>query len=134
MKAAIFDMDGTLLDSMSQWRRLNVEFIRQRGIEPTEEEAVELTQLSGIKAVRYFQEHFGMDCDYDEISDIACRAMEKVYAAGVPEKPGAAAYLRRLGERGSCAWSPRRRLRAMHSSGSTTRASRRTATSSTARR
>ena len=36
MKAAIFDMDGTLLDSMSQWRQLNVEFIRQRGIQPTE--------------------------------------------------------------------------------------------------
>ena len=89
MKAAIFDMDGTLLD-----------FIRQRGIQPTEEEAMELTQLSGVKAVRYFQERFGMDCDYDEISAISCRAMEKVYAEGVPEKPGAAAYLRRLGERG----------------------------------
>lgn len=100
MKAAIFDMDGTLLDSMGQWRQLNVEFIRQRGIQPTEEEAMELTQLSGIKAVRYFQERFGMDCDYDEISAISCRAMEKVYAEGVPEKPGAAAYLRRLGERG----------------------------------
>ena len=100
MKAAIFDMDGTLLDSMGQWRQLNVEFIRQRGIQPTEEEAMELTQLSGVKAVRYFQERFGMDCDYDEISAISCRAMEKVYAEGVPEKPGAAAYLRRLGERG----------------------------------
>ena len=100
MKAAIFDMDGTLLDSMGQWRQLNVEFIRQRGIQPTEEEAMELTQLSGVKAVRYFQERFGMDCDYDEICEIACRAMEKVYAEGVPEKPGAAAYLRRLGERG----------------------------------
>ena len=39
MKAAIFDMDGTLLDSMGQWRHLNVEFIRRQGIKPTEEEA-----------------------------------------------------------------------------------------------
>ena len=71
MKAAIFDMDGTLLDSMGQWRQLNVEFIRRQGIKPTEEEAFELTQLSGVKAVRYFQEHFGMTCDYDEICESA---------------------------------------------------------------
>ena len=38
MKAAIFDMDGTLIDSMLPWRRLNVEFVRRRGIEPTPEE------------------------------------------------------------------------------------------------
>ena len=100
MKAAIFDMDGTLLDSMRQWRQLNVDFIRKQGIQPTEAEAWELTQLSGAKAVRYFQEHFGMTCDYDEVVEIACRAMADVYAAGVPEKPGATDYLRRLGAQG----------------------------------
>ena len=28
MRAAIFDMDGTLIDSMSSWRKLNADYIR----------------------------------------------------------------------------------------------------------
>ena len=34
---AIFDMDGTLLDSMYYWRTLAVEFVRSIGFEPDEE-------------------------------------------------------------------------------------------------
>ena len=34
MKAAIFDMDGTLVDSMYYWRTVSLEFLRTKGIEP----------------------------------------------------------------------------------------------------
>ena len=34
MKAAIFDMDGTLIDSMTRWREMNGAFVRQMGIIP----------------------------------------------------------------------------------------------------
>ena len=40
MKAAIFDMDGTLLDSMSEWRKLNCSFVRDQGIELTPEQEI----------------------------------------------------------------------------------------------
>ena len=46
MKAAIFDMDGTLLDSMDEWRKLNVSLVREMGIEPTEEQEKEITRLN----------------------------------------------------------------------------------------
>lgn len=100
IKAAIFDMDGTLIDSMSAWRRLNSEFVLSRGIQPTEAERRTLYTMSGMAAVTYMNEHFRIDCDFDDLCRNAIQAMETVYAGGVPLKPGAKDYLRRLGERG----------------------------------
>ena len=32
-KAAIFDLDGTLLDSMGVWDQVDIDFLNKRGIE-----------------------------------------------------------------------------------------------------
>ena len=100
MKAAIFDMDGTLLDSMSEWRKLNGEFVRQCGITPTPQQEADMMSMSGTMVVDYFRDEFGIRSSFDELCVMACKAMEPVYAAGVACKPGAADYLRRLRERG----------------------------------
>ena len=36
MKAAIFDLDGTILNSMGMWRRLEQNFLTGLGIEPSD--------------------------------------------------------------------------------------------------
>lgn len=100
MKAAIFDMDGTLLDSMGEWRKLNLSFVRDQGIAMSEEEEKKLYSMSGSMIVEYLRSQFGIDADFAEILERSCRMMEPVYAAGVPLKPGARAYLRRLRARG----------------------------------
>ena len=100
MKAAIFDMDGTLLDSMPAWRRLNVEFVRSLGVEPTAEQEKELFSLSGIKTIGYFKEKFGIESSFEELFVRAREAMIPVYSAGVPFKPGAREYVRTLHARG----------------------------------
>lgn len=100
MKAAIFDMDGTLIDSMMEWRKLNAEFVRTRGIVPTPEEDEAMLSMSGTMVVSYFKEHFGIEADFESLCVEACRRMEPVYRAGVPLKPGIEAYLRRLKARG----------------------------------
>lgn len=100
MKAAIFDMDGTLIDSMPPWRALNVEFVRRRGIEPTPEEMADMEGLTGRIAVDYYREHYGIETDFDTLCMEACREMKNAYSAGLPLKPGAAAYLKRLRARG----------------------------------
>ena len=100
MKAAIFDMDGTLLDSMTQWRRMNGAFVREMGIEPTEKQEADMMSMSGTMVVDYFRSEFGVDTDFEALCARACEAMEPVYSGGVPHKPGAAAYLKRLRARG----------------------------------
>lgn len=34
IKGAIFDVDGTLLDSMFIWKDVGIRYVRSRGIEP----------------------------------------------------------------------------------------------------
>ena len=100
MTTAIFDMDGTLLDSMTQWRQLNIEFISSQGIIPTKEQEEEMFSLSGRKAVDYYRETFGIEADFNDLLKKACYGMVATYSAGVPLKPGAAEYLQRLRARG----------------------------------
>lgn len=100
MKAAIFDMDGTLLDSMSCWRKLNSQFVRNHGVTPTPEQEAAMFGLSGTMVISYFQEQFGIKSDFATLCAEACRQMKPVYSAGVPLKPGAGHYLRRLRARG----------------------------------
>ena len=93
MKAAIFDMDGTLIDSMTRWREMNGAFVRQMGIIPTEKQEADMMSMSGTMVVDYFKNEFGLETNFDALCVKACEAMEPVYSAGVPHKPGAAAYL-----------------------------------------
>ena len=100
MKAAIFDMDGTLIDSMTRWREMNGAFVRQMGIIPTEKQEADMMSMSGTMVVDYFKNEFGLETNFEALCVKACEAMEPVYSAGVPHKPGAAAYLKRLRARG----------------------------------
>lgn len=100
MKAAIFDMDGTLLDSMGFWRRLNIEFVRSRGITPTPQQEEDMMNLTGSLVVHYFETEFGIQADFKTLLVSACEAIVPFYRAGVPHKPGALGYLKRLRARG----------------------------------
>ena len=75
MRAAIFDMDGTLIDSMPAWRNLNAEFIRSHGMTLTPEQEQELYSLTGTQVIPYFKEHFGLESDFETLCAMACRSM-----------------------------------------------------------
>lgn len=100
MKAAIFDMDGTLLDSMGEWRKLNCSFVRDQGIELTQEQEKDLLSMSGMMVVEYVKERFGIDAPFSMLLERSSRLMEPAYRRGLPPKDGAAAYLARLRARG----------------------------------
>ena len=100
MKAAIFDMDGTLLDSMGEWRKLNCSFVREQGIELTPEQENDLLSMSGMMVVEYVKEKFGIEAPFSQLLERSSRLMEQPYRRGLPPKPGARDYLARLRARG----------------------------------
>ena len=90
ISGAIFDMDGTLLDSMGLWRSLPREYLRRHGIDADDEYLErELRYMAVKKAVAYLKENYAIDTPYDEMREEIWRMMrEEHYAKGVPLKPG----------------------------------------------
>ena len=98
---AIFDMDGTLVDSMGYWQSLEREFLIQKGVTEGLDEILERTKPMTLEeASNLFIETFHMEGTAEELADEIHGIMEGHYRQDVCTKPGAKEYLDRLQERG----------------------------------
>lgn len=67
IKGAIFDLDGTLLDSMPMWRKVGSEFLKRRGIEPKAGFDDKFRTMTLLQTAKYFNEHYGIKEDEESI-------------------------------------------------------------------
>lgn len=95
---AIFDMDGTLVDSMSFWQNLAEEYLHSKGvtsIPPDLRERIRPMTMSESAAL--FCREFGLTGDPEaEMNAI----MDAHYLRDIPLKPGVEGYLQKLRRRG----------------------------------
>ena len=63
IKAAIFDVDGTLLDSMGIWEDAGARYLRGIGIEPEEGLGEILFPMTIEEGAAYVKEHYGLSAD-----------------------------------------------------------------------
>lgn len=100
MRGAIFDVDGTLLDSMTVWWDVIIDFYRQHGVEISDEEAFEYKELTMNESLPMIIERLGLDMTFDELSDIFKQMASLQYENTLPLKEGAGEYLKQLHDRG----------------------------------
>ena len=100
VKLLIFDLDGTLLDSMSVWNDVDVEFLGRYGYEVTPEYTDIVKRASIEDAARYTQTKYRIPLTWQEIVETWESMVYEFYRSEVKLKEGAREYVeeaKRLG-------------------------------------
>lgn len=98
--AVIFDLDGTLVDSMWMWSDIDVEYLGAFGYDVPEDLAQAIEGMSFTETAVYFKERFALPRTLEEIKEDWNRMAYEKYAHEVPLKPGLMDFLDALRERG----------------------------------
>lgn len=97
---AIFDMDGTLIDSMSAWRNLGKDYLKGKGIKAPENLNDIIISMSMAESANYFREEFGIKDSVRQITIDINQLIENKYKYEISIKPFAREYLLKLKEEG----------------------------------
>ena len=96
IRGAIFDMDGTLLDSMPVWDHAGEMYLESLGIEPEPELSRKLATFSMMEGAVYMKEKYNMTQSCEEIIDGVKDIVRIYYVEKVPCKPGVREFLEEL--------------------------------------
>ena len=96
IRGAIFDVDGTLLDSMFIWDTIGETYLRSIGYEPREKLNEVFKNMSLFQAARYYRTEYGVTLSIDEIMNGVNAMLERYYRFEVSLKPGVAELLAQL--------------------------------------
>lgn len=100
IKGSIFDLDGTILDSMFIWDTIGEDYLRSLGKEPKENLKETFKTFTLEQAAQYYRENYGVTLSVDEIIDGVNKMVKQYYAETVPLKPGIEVFLEKLKEKG----------------------------------
>lgn len=98
--AAIFDLDGTLVDSMWIWKDIDINYLSAHGIPYDETLQSKIDGLSFHETAVYFKENFGIEETIEEIQAEWNNMAIEYYRKKVFPKDGAIQYLKLLRSKG----------------------------------
>lgn len=100
IKGAIFDLDGTLVDSMGVWHRIDDEFLGRRGFPADETYKQAVKTMKYETAAHYTIERYHLSESPEEVmAEWDAMALHE-YRYHIKCKPGAAEFLRDLKAKG----------------------------------
>ena len=100
LRGAIWDLDGTILDSMSAWDHVGENYLRSQGIEPEPDLDEAIATMSLHQAADYFIEHYGVKQTRDELIKSAVAIVDDFYRYEAQLKPHLKEFLAQLHETG----------------------------------
>lgn len=99
-KAVLFDLDGTLIDSMWMWKQIDIEYLGRFGHTCPDTLQKEIEGMSFSETAVYFKETFSIPDSLEEIKQAWIDMSLEKYRYEVPLKKGAKAFLEYLKDNG----------------------------------
>lgn len=106
--AVLFDLDGTLVDSMWMWKEIDIEYLGRFGYTCPPDLQKIIEGMSFSETAEYFKSRFQIPDSIDEIKAAWIQMSIEKYRNEVPLKPGALRllqYLERTGKKAGIATS-----------------------------
>ena len=99
-EGAIFDLDGTLIDSMGYWENLGPTYLAARGKTPKPDAARKFKELTFEEAAVYMKEAYQLSESADQIYNDIIGGIDEPYRSLIPLKPGVINLLNALDKAG----------------------------------
>jgi len=114
IKGAIFDLDGTLVDSMFLRLSFSTRYLRSLGLDVPDGAEGEIG-MSHEDVARYLERVYGIHKSASEVAEGKGAILSRFYSREVQAKPGVPEYLERLAKRGvpMCVVTHSRRVHAV---------------------
>lgn len=100
MKGAIFDVDGTILDSMNVWYKVTDSFFKLHGLVLTDEKAESYKEMTLEESLPQINNEFGLGMTFSEIFEKFRSLVAVEYANNIQLKSGVDTYLKKLHDGG----------------------------------
>ena len=98
---AIFDMDGTLVDSMAYWRDLAKEYLTSKGVtEGLTSIIEEIRTMTMTESAQLFVDTFSLEGTAESVADEMNEMMNNHYKTDIPLKKGVKEYIELLYKKG----------------------------------
>ena len=96
----IFDMDGTLLDSMEFWQNLGRKYLESKGKSPEDDLEAIIESMTLQESASYFKKKYDLDEDTEEIIKEVLDFIEDKYLNEIPLKKGVKKFLEKVYSQG----------------------------------
>ena len=99
---AIFDMDGTLVDSMVFWKNLASEYLKSKGVTEIPDDILKkIKAMTMTESAAVFVQEFHLEGSPEQVAEEMNAMMDQHYQQDIPLKAGVQNYLEQLHRAGT---------------------------------